>query len=67
MYYCVASMRKLSGNGTQEFVRYAKGITKGNALIELFKSGGIIIWFEELSQDDYELLENARIKGEFMR
>ena len=65
MFYCVASLRKLSPGSTQEYVMHAKGQTKGEALKYLYVSGGVIFWFEEISQEDYEILTNSRNKGEF--
>lgn len=68
MFYCVASLRKRSPEGAiQEFASSAKGLTKGDTLAEIYKKGAVIIWFEEITQEDYDILENARIRGEFCK
>lgn len=67
MFYCVASLRKITGQTISEFIGYAKGKTKGGAIAEVLKTGGVILWFEEISREDYEIIEDAIDRGEFGR
>lgn len=60
-------MRRMTGPHTNEFMRLSKGVTRGEALTELLKSGGVIFWFKELSHEDYEIINDAINKGELSR
>jgi hypothetical protein len=67
MFYCIASIRKLADQKISEITGLGKGATKGSALVEMLKDGGIILWLEEISRDDYERINDAINKGELIR
>lgn len=63
MYYCIATLRDISHGVNHEFTILQEGKTKGTTLAGIYNAHNAnIIFLEELSKVDFDLLYNCKIE-----